>query len=148
MVNPGVNAVNPENDRSDVSTVDYQSLARFRHALRVFLHFSEAAARDAGLTPAQHQLLLAIKGWEGDRPPSISDLASALLLRHHSTVELVARAEEAGLVDRRADDRDGRRQQVHLTAAGDDMLARLSTLHHEELRRFRRRTIEELLTLG
>ena len=135
-------------NRDEVSLAEYRSLARFRRALRIFLHFSEAAARDAGLTPAQHQLLLAVKGWEGDRPPSISDLAGTLLLRHHSTVELVDRAEEAGVVVRRADDRDARRQQVFLTPAGDEKLTRLSELHREELRRFRQRTVEELLTLG
>ncbi|HEY2427855.1 MAG TPA: MarR family winged helix-turn-helix transcriptional regulator [Acidimicrobiales bacterium] len=127
---------------------EYQSLARFRRALRVFLHFSETAAREAGLTPAQHQLMLAVKGWEGARPPSIGDLAATLLLRHHSTVELVSRGEEAGMVVRRPDDLDGRRQRVHLTARGEEKLARLSALHREELRRFRRRTAEDLLPLG
>jgi DNA-binding MarR family transcriptional regulator len=131
-----------------VSIAEYQALARFRRALRAFLHFSEEAARRAGLTPAQHQLLLAIKGWEGERPPSITELAAALLLRHHSTVELVARAQEAGIVIRRTDDRDGRRQQVCLTGAGEEKLARLSALHREELRKFGQRTIEELLALG
>jgi DNA-binding MarR family transcriptional regulator len=127
---------------------EYQSLARFRRALRVFLHFSETAAREAGLTPAQHQLMLAVKGWEGARPPSIGDLAATLLLRHHSTVELVSRGEEAGMVVRRPDALDGRRQRVHLTARGEEKLARLSALHREELRRFRRRTAEDLLPLG
>ena len=68
-----------------------------RHALRVFLRFSEQAARSAGVTPAQHELVLAVKGWPEDSAPSISDLADQLQLRNHSTVELVRQAEQAGL---------------------------------------------------
>lgn len=116
---------------------DYIALARFRHALRVFLRFSEQAARSAGVTPAQHQLVLAVKGWPEDSAPSISDLADQLQLRNHSTVELVRRAEQAGLVTSHADPEDHRRQLVAVTASGERLLASLSTLHRAELRRFR-----------
>ena len=68
---------------------DYRTLAEFRHALRVFLRFSEDAARQEGLTPNQHQLLLAIRGFPGDGPPTIGDVAEHLQLQHHSVVELV-----------------------------------------------------------
>ena len=53
---------------------DYRALAEFRHALRRFLAFSEQAARDAGLTPSQHQLLLAVRGHAGPGQPSVSDV--------------------------------------------------------------------------
>ncbi len=121
----------------ELSRADYQSLARFRHALRVFLSFSEGAARQAGIAPAQHQLLLAIKGWDGDGEPTISDMADRLVLRHHSVVELVQRASHAGLVVANDDPADGRRQQLGLTAAGAEKLAALSLLHRDELRRFK-----------
>ena len=140
--------VNRRARKDEVTTAEFQALARFRQALRTFLRFSEAAARDAGVTPAQHQLMVAIKGWTGDHPPSITDLAGTLLLRHHSTVELAARAEDAGLVVRHTDPRDGRRQQVVLTPLGEEKLGRLAALHREELRRFRQETIEDLLALG
>ena len=58
-----------------VSRQDYVTLAEFRHALRVFQRFSEDAARSAGVTPAQHQLVLAIKGWPRPNRPSVSDIA-------------------------------------------------------------------------
>src|SRR3954451_8513458 len=93
---------------------DYRALARFRFALRVFLRFSEDAARDAGLTPAQHQLLLAVKGWDGDGAPSVSDVADLLQLKLHSVTELVQRAEAGGLIERVADPQDGRRQLLAL----------------------------------
>lgn len=116
---------------------DYVALARFRRALRVFQRFSEDAARRAGITPAQHQLVLAVKGWDGSDPPSVSDLARALQLRTHSTLELLGRAEAAGLLDTTTDPADHRRQLVSVTEAGEAILASLSTLHLDELQRFR-----------
>jgi DNA-binding MarR family transcriptional regulator len=115
---------------------DYGVLARFRFALRVFLRFSEDAARAAGITPNQHQLLLAIRAVPGGAP-TISDVAEWLQLRHHSTVELVDRAVEAGLVGRATDVDDRRRQRLVLTGRGAAVLESLSAEHREELRRFR-----------
>ncbi len=120
-----------------LSQSDYRTLASFRHALRVFQRFSEDAAREAGTTPAQHQLLLAIKGFYGDHRPTITDLAEVLQLRHHSAVELVQRANAAGLVEATPDPDDARRQLVRLTSAGEAILASLSLTHRDELRRFR-----------
>jgi DNA-binding MarR family transcriptional regulator len=131
-----------------VTTSDYRALAAFRRALRAFLHFSEEAARAEGLTPTQHQLLLAIKGSVSPEPPTIGEVADALKLRHHSAVELVDRAVSAGLVARRADRRDGRYQRVVLTTLGDQKLAALSALHREELRRFKEEAIVHLDSLG
>jgi DNA-binding MarR family transcriptional regulator len=94
---------------------DYRTLASFRHALRVFLRFSEDAARSEGLTPNQHQLLLAIRGYPDRQAPTITDAAEFLQLQHHSVVELVDRAVDAGLVTRRVDADDRRRQRLALT---------------------------------
>ena len=120
-----------------LSDADYRALARFRRALRSFLRFSEDAAVAAGLTPAQHQLLLAVRGHEGPGPPSTGDVAAALLLRLHSAVELVRRAEVAGLVTTRADAADARRRLIELTDDGRRHLADLTALHRRELGRFR-----------
>lgn len=114
---------------------DYRTLANFRQALRRFLAFSEAAARDAGLTPQQHQALLAIAGHEGGAAPGVGELAASLLLRHNSAVELVDRLEDAGLVERRPDPADGRRVRVALTPRAETLLEALSATHLEELRR-------------
>jgi DNA-binding MarR family transcriptional regulator len=129
---------------NDLSLAEYRSLAQFRRSLRLFLRFSEEAAREAGLTPAQHQLLLAVKGHAGEEPPSIGDLAESLQLRHHSTVELIDRAQTAGLVERRTDPNDQRRHLVILTKPGARVLARLSWLHRTELRRFRDEVLAHL----
>jgi DNA-binding MarR family transcriptional regulator len=132
----------------ELSTSDYQSLARFRHALRVFMRFSEDAARERGLTPAQHQLMLAVRGWPVPDPPAVAELAEVLQLRSHSALELARRAEDAGLVRLTPDPNDARRQLVTLTDVGGRHLAELSSLHREELHRFRAEMNSVLQELG
>jgi len=116
-----------------LSQADFAALLRFRDGLRRFMWWSEEQARAAGLTPAQHQLLLAVRGHGGD--PTIGDVAGHLLLKHHSTVELVDRAERAGLVRRAADPDDHRIVRVRLSPKGERRLAELSTAHLAELTR-------------
>jgi DNA-binding MarR family transcriptional regulator len=134
--------------RESVTELDYRTLARFRRSLRAFLHFSEEAAKAAGLTPTQHQLLLAIKGNEMGGAPTIGEVADWLKLRHHSAVELVDRAAAAGLVERATDPDDARCQRLLLTDRGERALAKLSALHRDELRRFREETFVYLSQLG
>lgn len=116
----------------------YRRLLALRTGLRRFQRWSEAQARAAGLTPAQHQLLLAVRGHVDPRGPKVGDVADQLLLRHHSTVGLVDRAEAAGLLRRISDDDDHRVVRLQLTPKGEDRLAALSALHIEELRRLAR----------
>jgi DNA-binding MarR family transcriptional regulator len=118
----------------EMSDGDFQNLLTFRTSLRRFLHWSQTQARAVGLTPAQHQLLVAIKGHSGDQDPTISDLAEYLLLRHHSVVELVDRAAAAGVVERSRDAEDGRLTRVALTPDGEARLSRLGPAHLDELR--------------
>jgi DNA-binding MarR family transcriptional regulator len=113
----------------------YQELLAFRTALRRFTRWSERQARTAGLTPAQHQLLLAVKGHEDDRGPTIGEVAGYLLLRHHSAVELVDRAEAAGYLHREQDVLDGRVVRLRLSDRGERSLSRLTALHVQELAR-------------
>src|ERR1041384_8818217 len=101
---------------------DFEKLLQFRVALRQFQRWSEDEARAAGLTHVQHQLLVAIKGHPGAASPTIGDLANYLLLRPHSAVELVDRAEAAGLVRRVPDPVDARVVRVELTGRGDGLV--------------------------
>jgi DNA-binding MarR family transcriptional regulator len=112
---------------------DFEHLLAFRVSLRRFQHWSEGQARAAGLTHAQHQLLVAVKGHPGDLPPAVGELADYLLLRHHSTVELLDRAEAAGLVRRCPDAEDARVVRVMLTAKGDRLVTELTKSHLIEL---------------
>jgi DNA-binding MarR family transcriptional regulator len=119
-----------------LSDADYRRLLDFRDGLRRFLRWSEAQAERAGVTPAQHQLLLAIRGHGGPAPPSIGDVSDHLLLRHHSIVELVDRAAAAGLVRREPDPHDHRVVHVALTGDGGATLESLASTHVEEVARF------------
>jgi DNA-binding MarR family transcriptional regulator len=117
------------------SEFDYQRLLGFRSDLRRFLHWSEEQAREAGITSAQHQLMLAIRGHPDPRGPSIGELADYLVLRHHSAVGLVDRAVSAGLVRRVRDTEHPGTVRVLLTPSGADRLEALSGTHLEELDR-------------
>ena len=116
-----------------VTRRDYERLLAFRVALRQFQRWSEDQAQAAGLTHVQHQLLVAIKGHPGNLPPTVGDLAGYLLLRPHSTGELVDRAHAAGLVSRQPDADDGRVVRVQLTASGGRIVQRLTKAHLEHL---------------
>jgi DNA-binding MarR family transcriptional regulator len=130
--------------RVDMTDDDYRRLLTIRWGLRRFLHWSEQRALEAGLTPAQHQLLLAIRGHPGSEGPTIGHLAEYLMVRHHSAVGLVDRAAEAGLVERQEDAGDRRVVRVHLTDAGRRALEKLSPAHLQEVGRL----LDELQTVG
>jgi DNA-binding MarR family transcriptional regulator len=114
---------------------DYQHLLELRTGLRRFLRWSETQARAAGLTPAQHQLLLAIRGHPDPRGPTIGEIADYLVLRHHSAVGLTDRAAAAGLVARNPDHERPATVRLSLTALGSESLDALAGLHMEELAR-------------
>jgi DNA-binding MarR family transcriptional regulator len=111
----------------------YRRLLELRTGLRRFLRWSEHQARAAGLTPAQHQLLLAVRGHPDPRGPTIREVADYLLLRHHSAVGLVDRAEAASLLSREPDTDNLSSVRLRLTDRGEDQLAALSEQHLEEL---------------
>lgn len=113
----------------------YCNLLELRTGLRRFLRWCEQQARSVGLTPMQHQLLLAVRGHRDHRGPTIGEAADYLLLRHNSTVELVDRAEAAGLVSRTRDPMDQRVVRLRLTDVATEKLAGLSALTVEELKR-------------
>lgn len=121
--------------RKKLSQLQYENLAAFRYALRQFLRFSEDAAKRAGLTPQQHQALLAIKGFPRRDEVTVSELAERLQLRHHSTVELLDRLAKLKLVARAQSDSDRRQVNVRLTPRGEQILDKLSSAHEEQLRR-------------
>jgi len=122
-----------------LTDADYEDLLTLRTGLRRFLRWSEQQAEEAGLTPAQHQLLLAVRGHSDPRGPTIGEVADYLLLRHHSAVGLIDRADAAGLVERDRDPEDHRIVRLQLTAAGTKRLEALSAQHLEELQRLARK---------
>lgn len=132
---------------SRITKTEYVALAAFRYALRQFVHYSEQAAVAAGLTPQQHQALLALKGVPGRDELTIGELAERLQIRPHSAVELVDRLAAEGLVRREGSKTDRRQVRITLTRRGLGFLERLSASHKEELRRIApslRRILDQL----
>jgi DNA-binding MarR family transcriptional regulator len=116
-----------------VTLSDTRALAAFRYELRSFLAFSEQAAREAGIEPQQHQLLLAVGGLPPRQRPNIRSLAARLCVQHHTVVALVDKLCERGLVRRERSAADKREVLVRLTEPGADLLQQLSRLHRQHL---------------
>jgi DNA-binding MarR family transcriptional regulator len=112
---------------------DFERLLELRTGLRRFLHWSEEQAKAAGLTGAKHQLLLAVRGHPDPAGPTIGELADYLVLRHHSAVGLVDRAEKDGLVERNPDQVNKSAVRVTLTPLGRAKLDALAEAHLEEI---------------
>jgi DNA-binding MarR family transcriptional regulator len=127
---------------------ELRALADFRYQIRRFLRFSEAAARDAGLEPQQHQLLLASAAAADDGPLTVGQLAERLQLRTHSVDELITRAESNGLVRRKRSADDRRYVMVEPTAKGRRALDRLADSHRAELRAAAAGLTHALATIG
>lgn len=124
-------------ETASLSVEQYRSIASFRHQLRRFLAFSEAAAAAVGLPAQQHQALLAIAGHSGEEPPSVGTLAEQLVIAPHTAAELVARMVEAGLVSKKTSASDRRRQQLAVTPKAASVLASLTAAHRDELAKLR-----------
>jgi DNA-binding MarR family transcriptional regulator len=123
---------NPQNHSEDGA--DYRAMAELRYEVRRFLRFSENAAREAGLEPQQHQLLLALKGLPAGMRPTLSVLAERLQIQHHSAVELVDRLASRRMIRRYRSRTDKRQVFVRLTEGGEEVLKQLSLHHLQELK--------------
>lgn len=120
-----------------LSKKQFEALSEFRYQLRRFLRFSEEAAKAAGITPLQYQLLLHVRGFPGRNWATVGELAERLQMKHHGVVALLTRCEEAGLINRRKSAADRREVEIHLLPLGKKRLEHLAGLHEAELRSLR-----------
>lgn len=116
-----------------LTKAQFEALSEFRYQLKRFLHFSETAAKELGLTPLQYLSLLHIQGYPGRNWASVGELAERLQMSHHATVALLTRCEELDLVERRKNENDKRKVDVHLTDKGREYLQQLAQQHKTEL---------------
>ena len=134
-----------------ITIADYRALASFRHEIRKFIAFSEQAARDAGIEPQQHQLLLAVRGLPEGMRPTIGAVAERLCVQHHTAVALVDKLEARGLIQRERSEDDRREVLLRTTRDGEALLRTLSTLHRLQLETVGPnmvRALERVLALG
>lgn len=123
---------------------DYRALSEFRYQIRLFLSFSERAAREHGIEPQQHQMLLACKGLPEGSRPTIGTLAQRMCIEHHSAVTLVDKLEANRWVQRTPSPVDRREVLVQITPRGETLLASLSEIHSDQLAKVGPRLIEAL----
>ena len=116
-----------------IGDADFEAVAAFRYAIRRFLRFSEQAARRERITPQQHQLLLALKGFPNRDHATVSELAHRLQMRQHSVVGLIDRTARLGLVRRERGTEDRREVFIFVTEKGEALLNRLTQMHRQEL---------------
>src|SRR5262245_1460764 len=116
------------------SLEQFWEAASLRAALRKFMHSSERIAREEGLTPSRHVLLLMIKTAAAGRS-TVTELAGRMQLTQSTVTELVTRAEGAGLVEREQSADDARVHWLRLTEEGEARLARTVSRTGPERRR-------------
>ena len=121
---------------SPLKDSDYRTLAAVRGELRGFAHFTEKVVRSAGLTPRQHQVLVALRAAENGEL-SVGEVADGLLLKPHSVSGLADRLQALGLVERVRSADDRRIVCLRLTGRARDLMSSLSRAHRDELRRIR-----------
>ena len=108
-------------------------LAEFRYQLRRFLHISQLAAAESGLRPQQYQMLQCVAAMPPGVEPTIANVAERMFLKHNSTVELVDRTIEQGLMRRLQDPDDHRRILLRVTHDGERVLSSLAEFHTQQL---------------
>ena len=117
-----------------LSKLQFMSLSNFRYQLACFLHFSEGASSDAGITPKQYLLLLHIRGAEGRSWASVGEAGRATAIE--SARNRCARQSLRGAPSGKQtiQQKDARCVEVHLTAQGKTLVTRIATRHRAELR--------------
>ncbi len=118
--------------RKALTKKEFETLSEFRYRLRRFLRFSEQVTRRHGITPLQYLLLLHIKGFPGRNSATVGELAERLQAQHHGVVALISRCEKLGWVAREQAKTDRREVEIHLTASGERMAAKMAALHRDE----------------
>ena len=123
---------------------EYRALAELRYRIRRFLRDADSVARAAGLEPQQYLMLLAIRGLPQGDQATIRTLADRVMLKHHSTVELIDRLESHGYV-RRSRRRDDRRLvMVSLLPRGQRVLEGVARHRMSELRSNGRQLVDAI----
>lgn len=112
-------------DAAPPTAAEAARVAEFRGALRRFTRETERVARECRITPAWYLLLLQIKGAPDlTERATVSELTDRLQLAQSSVTELVARARQAGLIEREPSPDDARVVVLRLSPEGERRFAK------------------------
>lgn len=114
---------------------DYEALANLRYSIRRFRQFSAKEADKLGLSPQQHQALLAIKGLPRGREMTARMLTDRLLMGRRLVEELVQQLVDEGYVEAEAPTKGRSGQVIRLTCKAEDALDQLASAHLFEIRK-------------
>jgi DNA-binding MarR family transcriptional regulator len=107
--------------RERLSQQDYESAAEVRLALRTFVAQSEPIITKHGLTPKRYELLLLVKV-SAPKDATVTNLAERLAIGQSAATQLVRRAENDDLLERRLSRVDARIHHLQLTITGERRL--------------------------
>jgi DNA-binding MarR family transcriptional regulator len=127
------NGIPRKNPAKILSRSEYKALAEFRYQIRRYLRYMEEKARAGGYNPQQYQLLLAIEGLPEGQMPTIKTVAERMQLNHNSTVELVDRCVQSGLLNRQRTGLDRRIVSLVPTLKGKRMMQEQARASRAEL---------------
>ncbi len=122
-----------EKSGEPLSERNFRALGEFRHQIRRFVAERAHAARAAGIDPQQYQVLLILKAWNKDEPPSIGAIADSMLLRHHTVVELLDRMAAKRFIRRQRSRSDRRVVSIAIQPRGEAILKTLAISNRQEL---------------
>lgn len=95
---------------------DFTAWAEFRHRVKKILGREARFAREAGLSPRQHEVLVMLCAARHDPAPTAAELAERASLPRATVTRVVNTLERRGLVKRRATPRTGAESAVAPTA--------------------------------
>lgn len=131
--------------KESLSEIEYEALANLRYRIRKFRQFSAEAASGLGLSPLEHQALLAIKGFGIGGEMSVSCLAEKLFLMPTAATELAEVLNARGFLT--IVTKPKRCIVVRLTDQAEELLRRLTPAHLYEIREMAPELMEALRAL-
>lgn len=104
-----------------------KTLVEFWSCVQHFLDVRRQAGLRAGLSSAQYEMLLAVRGFREPGEPYITAVAKQLVIRQRVAARVVKRLMGQGLLHARPSAADRRTHILQLTAKGKRLLDRLAS---------------------
>lgn len=120
----------------------FQGIAEAHYVVRKVFRIVDELAKQAGLDPLEHKMLIQIFGARGG-PLRVNEAAARLDVAPAFASRLIKTLEERKLVVRSPSDEDRRTTHVEATEAGRELLAEIDRNVRVEVEYFQRRLSDE-----